>query len=50
MEKYYENEPRFKGVYSRENLPKNKGLVICNKSWWICWYWNSLDYFVWNKQ
>ena len=23
--KYYENEPKFKGVYSRNNLPKIKG-------------------------
>ena len=22
MQKYYENEPRFNGVYSRNNLPK----------------------------
>ena len=23
IQKYYQNEPRFNGVYSRENLPKN---------------------------
>ena len=22
IRKYYQNEPKFKGVYSRENLPK----------------------------
>ena len=32
IQKYYENEPRFNGVYSRNNLPKkNKGWGICNK-------------------
>ena len=24
IQKYYQNEPRFKGVYSRDNLPKIK--------------------------
>ena len=24
MQKYYQNEPRFNGVYSRDNLPKIK--------------------------
>ena len=29
---YYENEPRFNGVYSRDNLPKTiKKWSICNK-------------------
>ena len=29
--KYYENEPRFKGVYSRNNLPKIKdGVYVIN--------------------
>ena len=23
MQKYYQNEPRFSGIYSRDNLPKN---------------------------
>ena len=32
IRKYYENEPRFHGVYSRDNLPKNKKWSICNKS------------------
>ena len=25
MQKYYENEPRFNGVYSRDNLPGKNG-------------------------
>ena len=25
IQKYYQNEPRFSGVYSRNNLPKIKG-------------------------
>ena len=28
IQKYYENEPRFNGVFSRDNLPKKK-----NKGW-----------------
>ena len=28
----YQNEPRFNGVYSRDNLQKNKGWGIYNKS------------------
>ena len=33
IQKYYENEPRFNGVSSRDNLPpKNKGWGIRNKS------------------
>ena len=24
MQKYYQNEPRFHGVYSRDNLPKTQ--------------------------
>ena len=29
--KYYQNEPRFNGVYSRENLPKIKdGVYVIN--------------------
>ena len=24
IQKYYQNEPRFNGVYSRDNLPKTK--------------------------
>ena len=33
IREYYQNEPRFNGIYSRDNLPKkNKGWGICNKS------------------
>ena len=28
MQKYYQNEPRFKGSYSRDNLPKWNSLEI----------------------
>ena len=31
IQKYYEKEPKFNGVYSINNLP-NKGWDICNKS------------------
>ena len=31
IQKYYQNEPRFNGVYSRDNLPKLKdGAYIIN--------------------
>ena len=29
--KYYQNEPKFNGIYSRNNLPKVKDGGICNK-------------------
>ena len=38
IQKYCHNEPRFNGVYSRDNLhktkfnEKNKGWGLCNKS------------------
>ena len=33
IQKYYQNEPRFNGVYSRDNLPnKIKDGGICNNS------------------
>ena len=28
IQKYYQNEPRFNGVYSRDNLPKIKGRIF----------------------
>ena len=32
IQKYYKNESRFNGFFSRNNLPKkNKGWGICNK-------------------
>ena len=32
IQKYYQNEPRFNGVYSRDNLPKIKDGAYINKS------------------
>ena len=33
IQKYYQNEPRFNGVYSRDNLPiKIQDGGVCNKS------------------
>ena len=33
IQKYYKNQPRFNGVFSRNNLPKkNKGRDLYNKS------------------
>ena len=32
IQKYYQIESRFNGVYSRDNLQKNKGWGIYNKS------------------
>ena len=31
IQKYYQNELRFNGVYSRDNLPKQIGWDISNK-------------------
>ena len=44
--KYYQNEFRFNGVYSRTNLPKINDECICNKSSWVWINRNSLDSFV----
>ena len=45
-QRFCHNEPRFKVVYSRDNLSnKIKNGGICKKSWWMCWYWHSLDCF-----
>ena len=45
---YYENEPRFNGVYSRDNLPKTIkiGAYVINL---ICRYRHTLDCFVCKK-
>ena len=52
IQRYHnKNEPRLDGVYSRDNLlGKIKDGGICNKSWWLFWYLNSLDCFVCIKQ
>ena len=54
-QKYYQNEPRFNGVYSRDNLPKIKdGAYIINldeysdiETHWVALYVNnnSVTYF-----
>ena len=31
IQKYYKNEPRFNGVFSRNNLPKKKGWGMYSK-------------------
>ena len=53
--KYYQNEPRFNGVYSRDNLPKIKdGTYIINLdeysdigTYWVAFYMqnNNVTYF-----
>ena len=47
MQKYYQNEPRFNGAYSRDNLPdKVKHGRYINKFWWgfnIGTHWIALD-------
>ena len=34
IQKYYQNEPKFNGAYSRNNLSNIKDGSIFNKSWW----------------
>ena len=42
IQKYYQNEPKFNGVYSKNNLPKIKdGAYVINLE-----YRNSLDCFI----
>ena len=42
-----ENQPKFNGVYSRNNLPKIKDGSIFSKSWWVKINRNSMDsYFL----
>ena len=56
MQKYYKNEPRFNGVYSRDNLPRNikNGTCVINLdeyfdtgTHWIALYAlnNNITYF-----
>ena len=54
MHKYHENEPRFNGVYSRDDLPKTKdGAYIINfdghydigTHWIALWISNNVTYF-----
>ena len=43
IEKYYQNKPKFNGVYSRNNLPKIKhgANIIYTNSMNIIWIWIS---------
>ena len=55
IQKYYQNEPRFNGVYSRDNLPKIKdGAYVINLDEWsdigthwvaLCVHNNDVTYF-----
>ena len=46
IQKYYENEPKFHGVYSRDNLLKIKdGVYVINLDEYSK-YWNSLGCFM----
>ena len=45
-QKYYQNEPRFNGVYSTKNMPEKKGWGLCDKPWWICRRRYTLDSFI----
>ena len=50
IQKYYQCESRFKGVYSGDNLPEHSFTEtkdeIYNKSWWVLLYRNSMSFFV----
>ena len=46
IQTYYKNEPRFNGVYSRDNLPKIKdGAYVINLDEYSD-IWNSLSFFI----
>ena len=40
IQKYYENQPKFNGVYSRDNLSKK-----IKDGAYVFRYWNSLGFF-----
>ena len=47
IQKYYENEPKFNGVYSRNNLPKIKdGAYVINLDEYESINRNLLDSFI----
>ena len=50
IQKYYQYESRFKGVYSGDNLSGHSFTEtkdeIYNKSWWVLLYQNSVGFFV----
>ena len=33
IQKYYQNEPRFNGIYSRDNLPKRRSAEIKDETY-----------------
>ena len=43
IQKCYQKEPKFNGVYARNKLSKIKDGGIYNKSWWVWINRNSLD-------
>ena len=53
IQKYYQNEPRFNGVYSRDNLPKIKdGAYVINLdeypdigTHWVALYIDNVTFF-----
>ena len=46
IQKYYQKEPKFNGVYSRNNLPKIKdGAYVINLGEYICGNANNMVYF-----
>ena len=54
MQKYYQNKPRFNGVYSSDNLPKTikngaYEIILYADDWnhWIALYVLSKDVFFW---
>ena len=54
MQKYYQNKPRFNGVYSSDNLPKTikngaYEIILDADAWthWIALYVLSKDVFFW---
>ena len=46
IQKYYQNEPKFNGAYSRNNLLKIKDGSILKTFWWVKINRNLLDSFV----
>ena len=50
IQKYYQNDPGFNGVYSKDNLPKRSSTEIKDGAYVInldeYWYWNSLGCFL----
>ena len=35
IQKYYQNEPKFKSAFSRNYSPKKEGWCRHDKSWWV---------------